>query len=86
MQVDVSGRSIESHLVSFMRETAATRWMRDMGGGAARVTASVYKKTLTEVGAVGKATRKALKPAEEQIEKAREFETDYTETVMELDQ
>lgn len=50
MQMKVSGeRSIEAIVVGYMHNAWATKWMKDMGGGAVRATASVYDKTIGDV-------------------------------------
>jgi hypothetical protein len=46
LQMKVGGESVEHKVVSYMQNAWATKWMKDMGQGATRATASVYNQTI----------------------------------------
>lgn len=58
MQMQVGeGKSVEGVIVGYMKSTWATQWMKDMGAGASRATASVYDNT---IGGVVKSSQRTL--------------------------
>jgi len=85
MQMNVRGHRVEDHMVGYMQNAWATKWMKDMGGGAVRATASVYDNTLGPVVNHQKATLGKLVDIKAEMKAAEKAQSENEKKIMDIE-
>jgi hypothetical protein len=85
LQMKVRGESVEHRVVSYMQNAWATQWMKDMGKGATRATASVYDQTIGPIVKQQSKTLGKMADIKSELKAVEEQQKKHEQELMEIE-
>jgi hypothetical protein len=82
LQMKMGESSVESRIVGYMQDAKATKWMKDMGAGATRMTASTYNKVIGDVFKKGKNNKNSI---DAQLKKVKEAADKHEQELLDIE-